>query len=397
MDNFALYFLLFAIGAFIVPLVSKTIKIPGVVGEILYGIILGYLLHSEQLSDPDILEFLAQMGFIFLMFLAGLEIDFDQLTIKYFFLHLFSLSLFYAITAVIWNLLGQPGEVFGLIVFSTTSVGIIFIALKSARVEESEYGQNLIMFSSMAELFSIIFIILFEVYHLKADNDSLAFLTNIAGFIALFAGAYIMIKLILLFFWWFPWFVEKISDSDDVSETNVRLAFLILMTMVSISALFHLELILGAFLGGLMLSFVFRDKEKISKKLSSIGYGFFIPFFFIKVGWDFELREKDFFHILQTSLYYYGIIFLIRLIFSGFISIHQWQGSITTYLRKTLASATLLSAPLTLLIVVAKLGEHLDIIDTDQYSALIVTAMGASLIGPITFQLLFPGKRSEAG
>ncbi len=74
----AVALVIFYLGAFLMPLVSTRLHIPAAVGEILFGVLIGgsglALVHENPYTD-----FLAELGFAFLMFLVGMEIDFNRI------------------------------------------------------------------------------------------------------------------------------------------------------------------------------------------------------------------------------------------------------------------------------------------------------------------------------
>lgn len=393
MEIFALYIFLFSLGAFFVPVISRWVLIPGIVGEIFYGMLLYYFLPNPEI-DLTIIEFLAMMGFIYLMFLAGLEVNFDLFTRESIKTSLIALVGLYIATFFYWfYFVDQTGGYFPLIIFSATSVGVTFIALKNNNQERSKYGQNILIAVSIGEMVSILGMILFEINHLHGGSTA-ALTANIFKIILLMGGAYLLIRLILLFFWWFPGSVEGLSTKGDTSELTVRLSILVLLTMVAISASFHLELILGAFIGGLMLAFVFRDKRALENKLSSIGYGFFIPFFFIKVGYDFRVDNETIGELALTAAGFYAIFLLLRSL-SGFAYLGFVKDKPLSYKIKTVIATTfILSSPLTLLIAIAKLGFEIKVINYMTYNALILTAMLGGFVGPTVYSLISPDKQS---
>ncbi|MDH5716674.1 MAG: cation:proton antiporter [Spirochaetia bacterium] len=395
MKDFAFYLFIFSIGSFIIPIISRYIRIPVLVGEILYGMLLRALLYEQDI-DLRLINFLSEMGFIFIMFLAGIEIDFDRLKIKFLGTPSVMILVIYITSVLIYNYILMPEMYFLVILLTASSVGIIFIVLKSNKAEQSVFGQTLIWTGTLGELLSITFILIFEMYHLHNHTFNILFFTDISKLLILIAAAYFLMRLILLYLWWFPSSTEAIETSADVSELGVRMSFLILLTMVALSAYFHLEYILGAFLGGMMISFVFRDKKKLESKLSSIGYGFFIPFFFMKLGWDFGIEEANILNIIKLAVQFYIIIFLIRLTASFFILNKIKHNNILASIRTIIASAFLLAAPLTLLVAAAKVGYQIEEIDEITYKAFILCAIIGGLLGPIGFSLFYRGRKSSA-
>lgn len=393
MNDFAIYLFIFSVGAFVVPPISRSIRIPPIVGEILYGMLLRFLIGGNP--DLELVDFLSQMGFLFIMFLAGLELNFDHFNRKTLFYPTVLLAGMFLTAWFIWAATGRIGGPFMLIILTATSVGIVFIGLKSNGMEQSSTGQILIWVTSIGELITILLMIIFQVLSQHEGIMEPDFFIEIGELFLLFIGAYIIIRLILLFFWRFPKSVYSLDAEGDTSELGVRLSFMVMLSMVALTALFNLKLILGAFMAGMMLSFVFRDKKNLEHKMSSIGYGFFIPFFFMRLGWDFDIDRQNFYPIVEAALLVFAGMALSR-IAGSFLLWRYFSGEgITRRVRKITAFGILWAAPLTLLVAIAKLGYSSNVIDETLYKGLILAAMLSGVIGPVIFQLLFPKDRDE--
>ena len=356
MDHSASFLFLFSLGAFFVPIFCRRIRIPGLVGEMLYGILLSVLFYSEKI-DLEFIDYLAQMGFIFLMFLAGLELNFDNLNFSSIKLPILFLITFYSCAFFIWHYYMPEQDIFIILLLTASSIGIAFLGLKLENVEKTKFGESLIWVATVGELLSIFLLILFEVSH-QYEAIELGLIRDISGFFILLVVAYVLIHLIMLFLWKYPKVVYALNTSfeNDLSRLIVRLAFLMMLTMVALTSLFDLELILGAFIGGMMFSFIFRDKSNFIGQLESIGYGFFIPFFFMKLGWDFATDTDNLFEAFKKGIEFYVLILLIR--FAGsLLFMFRFKGfGFFISLRNSISSAFLLAAPLTLLVALAKFG-----------------------------------------
>ncbi|MDH5720506.1 MAG: cation:proton antiporter [Spirochaetia bacterium] len=389
MKEFALYLFIFSVGAFVIPILSRFIRIPILVGEIIYGMLLRLFLY-EQNIDFSLINFLSDMGFIFIMFLAGLEINFDNLKLKQMFKSGSMVLIYYVAAVLIFAFFFESKKIFILILLTASSVGIIFLGLKSNKTESDSLGQTLIWTGTLGELLSIVLLMIFELYHFHENSLSLDFALDISGIILLLIGAYVLIRLVLLFLWWFPESVELLEESGDVSELGVRLSFLVLLTMVALSAYFNLEFIIGAFLGGMMLSFVFRDKKILEQKLSSIGYGFFIPFFFMKLGWDFNLDINNLSKVFLLAFQMYFYIFLTRFAASVILIRDYPEFSLIDKFRTALAGSFLLAAPLTILVASAQLGFKIEEIDEITYKSFILCSMIGGFLGPLGYSFFYP-------
>ena len=286
-------------------------------------------------------------------------------------------------------------DIFIVLLLTASSIGIAFLGLKLEKAEKSKLGKSLIWIATVGELLSIFLLILFEVSH-HYEVIEIGLVRDISGFFLLLIVAYILIHLIMFFLWKYPQAVYVLDTNfeNDLSRLFIRLAFLVMLTMVALTSLFKLELILGAFIGGMMFSFIFRDKTNVVGQLESIGYGFFIPFFFMKLGWDFAMDTGDLYGALIGGLRFYGMILGMRFIVSLLLLFRYKELNFFASLRDSLSSAFLLAAPLTLLVTLAKLGLNLDVIQQMEYNMAIIAAMVGGLLAPIGFSIFYSKKES---
>lgn len=380
------YDLSFAIlgGVAIIPFLAKKLKIPSATVEILFGILLFNLLASHQ---PDWFHFLKEFGFIYLMFLAGIELDVyalleDKKTLKYFIIiNILSLIL----TPLLFYFLGF-GYYTG-IVLAVISVGIIIPVLKETNIIKSEFARKIIGLSLTGELLSIFIITLLEIYihHNGFGLNALLELVKLSGLLIIFA---IGLKLIYLFSWWNPKWIKKVMENEDPVEEGVRLA--LALAFLGAFMAFHtgVDAILGSFLVGVIFSAVFKNKGHFENKISAIGFGFLIPFFFIGVGADFDINLLFQLENVLMALFYTFMIFISNIFIFFFLNKFSWS------FKDGLASAVILSAPLSLIVVAASLGKKLGEIDDAEFSTFILTALISSLIFPLIFKFLVQN-RSE--
>jgi Trk K+ transport system NAD-binding subunit len=143
------------------------------------------------------------------------------------------------------------------------------------------------------------------------------------------------------------------------------------------------ELILGAFLGGVLASLLSgKREENLRYKLDAIGFGFFVPLFFIFVGIQFDLQAfleepKAWVLLPELLVSAFGIKILSSLIF-------KWKYS----WRQTLASGMLLSARLSLIIAASSIGLSIGAISESTNAAIILIAASTATIAPLTFNTL---------
>jgi len=88
--------------------------------------------------------------------------------------------------------------------------------------------------------------------------------------------------------WWYPELKNTMMPSIDSSDQDFRLSIGMFFIMIVIMKILHLELAFGAFIAGLFISTFFHHKKQLENKISSFGFGFLIPIFFIHVGSSFD-------------------------------------------------------------------------------------------------------------
>ena len=292
--------------AFLVPILlsrSNRLRLPIVVGEILVGILVGRSGFGWVEHHDPTLNLLSEFGFVFLMFLSGMEIDFSSLgfnkpqggdtsTKQWGPIQLGSIS--FILTLVISSALGfglyRLGYVQDIwimaLILSTTSLGIVVPVLKERRLSTGVYGQSILIAALIADFATMILITV----DVAVLSDGLTFDILLVG--VLFVAFFFMSRFGDLFFNQVP-LVRNILEelSHATAQIKVRLAFSIMLTFVVLAEVLGAEVILGAFLAGAIVSLFRRpEDEALVHQLESIGFGFFIPIFFIMVGVDFNLE-----------------------------------------------------------------------------------------------------------
>jgi len=294
--------------AFSVPLILGRFRwLPIIIGEILAGIIIG---HSglNLIGENPTLEVFSTIGLAFLMFLAGLEIDFDKLfgprkrsesepsreassdagtpNFLLYGLIVYILTLALAIPGgFLLNIIGLEGNPWILaFVLSATSLGVLLPVLKGRGLTNTITGQAVFYSALIADFLTVIFLTVFLIL-LHQGFDLEIFSVGL-----LFLVFFLVYRLLGRFFQIKP--VRTLVDelSQITIQIKVRGALAILMGFVAIATLLGVELILGAFLAGMIISLIKSPEDQdLVHKLEAFGYGFFIPVFFIMVGVELEL------------------------------------------------------------------------------------------------------------
>jgi len=379
----------------------KLKKVPSVIVEIILGFFVGkYLLGSIDHESFRILEFFALTGFVFLMFLSGLEIDVDQIMaslprkrltyvrfiknpllvgIVYFSL---SIILAYVGALLLSNLIDIPHVWYFSLIMVTTSVGIVLPVLKDRGEIKNRYGQMIIIAAAIADILSII-LFTFTAFIIK--NGFQAELLYILGLFLIFFVFYSLgnkVKNVPL--------LKNLAFqlSHAASQIRIRGSILLIMLFVVIAQFIGEEaVLLGAFLIGLVLStMLHRERSVMLLKLDGMGYGFFIPIFFIMVGIEFDpsaLMEFD------QSLIWFLVFLLITLFAVKFIPAFLWRRLFG--LKKAMAGGFLMSSRLSLIIAASAIGLEMGVITPGINAGFIIMAVITCFISPVIFNWLAPG------
>jgi len=279
--------------AFTAPLVlglAPSVRLPAVVLEIVAGIAIGPSgLGWVEIDEP--IQVLSLVGLAFLLFLAGLEIELDRLRGRKLTYTGAGFVVSFGIALVVTGFLKTIGQVDSAllvaIILVATSLGVIVPVLKDAGQASSDLGQLVIAAASIADFGAVILLSLFFSREATSTTTKLVLLGGFllvgAAFVVALMGAERSRRLSALL----------LRLQDTTAQIRVRGAFLLLVGFVALAEGLGLEVILGAFLAGAILGLVDRDRlmthPALRTKLDAVGYGVFIPVFFVASGIRFDL------------------------------------------------------------------------------------------------------------
>jgi Kef-type K+ transport system membrane component KefB len=267
------------------------VRLPAIVLEIMLGILIGPSGLGWVKPDAPV-TILALVGLAFLLFLSGLEIDVDRLRGRIVKLTALGFAVSFAIAISIGVGLHAGGFVksplFVAIVLVATSLGVIFPVLKDSGNIDSGLGELVIAAASIADFGSIILLSLFFSGRSSTGTAGRLILLGIFGLAVVAVGVAIARA------------ERSMSLSrvlrrlqDTTAQIRVRAAFLLLIGFTALAESVGLETILGAFAAGALLSLLDRDETthpQFRLKLEAVGFGVFIPIFFVTSGLTFDLN-----------------------------------------------------------------------------------------------------------
>ena len=384
MESFDAISLVFiSLGAFLLPLLGNKIKIPGIVLEIAYGIIVGPILNL--VSPSEFISGLAILGFLLLMFLSGFEIEIEKfqenglkalLLPSLMFLGTVLISLFLV------TRLNYP--IFLGLVLCTTSVAIVIPILRSDDTIKSNYGQLLFMTALLSDILTLL-----GATVLASVERSGGFGIKNLNVILYFIIVTLILRIVKRLAWWNPQLFSRMFDGNDPEELGIRSSIALMLTLVGIAVLFDIEAILGAFLAGTIFAFIFPNRGSLESSLKGFSYGFLIPIFFINIGLNYDVSVFSNTQFYVEVLYLFVIAIAVKLfptillIFAGI------------KIKQILAGGFLLSARFSLIIAMAEIGVEIDLISKAIEQQIILLAVLTATIAPIGYKLL-SSKAKEA-
>jgi len=360
-DNIALIITISLIIMFS-PFFAKALKLPTTPIEMILGSLLGYVgfLHDEHLFD-----LVAEFGFLYLMFIAGTEINLKNVLntsitimkkVAIYLLFLYSFSILFSIQFAL-------GKVF-MVLLPLISVGLVAALSK-------EYGKTpwLSMSMTVGGIGEVVSIMILTVTSATLSSGfGVGLLKTIMALIAFLLFMFLLFRAMQLIFWWFPKVSLALMPHEDNKEQDIRLSMGIFFLLVGAMLYLKLELAFGAFLAGIFIPTFFEHKHALPEKLASYGFGFLIPIFFIHIGSSFHLDA-----LLMEGLISKAIIITLVMVFMRLIA------SLVFIKELGIIDSILMglshSMPLTLLIAMATLAYHANSIDELHYYAFILAAL----------------------
>jgi len=350
------------------PFVSKLLRIPTPPVEIILGALgayIGLIEHNEYFN------IIAEVGFLYLMFLAGMEVDLKQITqspksmIQRSMVFLGLMAFFSVSSGILFHL-----NTITIISMPLISIGIL-ASLSKTYGKERPWIKLALIAGILGEIISIAILTIFDAASTTGVNMTLVTkVSYLGGFVFVI---YILYKLLCLLFWWFPELKQTLIPELDTSDQDIRLSMALFFMMIAIMLYLKLELALGAFIAGVAISAFFHHEKQLEEKISSLGFGFLVPLFFIHVGASFDLHSLAKEGVITGALLI-TVLMLLSRVLAGVV-LKQLSGA-----RDALLVALSLSMPLTLLVAVATIGYETKLLNLSGYSQLILASILEILI-----------------
>ncbi|WP_300611602.1 cation:proton antiporter [Trebonia sp.] len=344
-------------------------RVPQVVIFLLGGVLIGP--HVLGLAESGSIELLANIGLGFLFLLAGYELEPHLLRERAGRLAILGWVISAAIAVGVAGGLTAAGYIKDYVpvglALTTTALGTLLPILRDNGMLAGQFGRYVYAAGAVGELFPILIIAVF--------------LTKRGHFIALASVAVVGVLALALSV--VPWLarnpaVQRIirEGQDATGQITLRWAMVLLFLLLAVASRFGLDVVLGAMLAGMVLRSWTRrlkiDTTGLEHKFDAVGYGIFIPIFFVYSGMSIDLRA-----IAQDPLRLVAL-FLLLLIVRGLPSLLVYRRDLPARQRVEMTFITATSLPL--LIALADIGEQ---------DGIMLPATSAALIGAGVLSVLF--------
>lgn len=378
MESYPSELLLIAFVAMLAALLRELpsiVRIPVVVLEVFLGILIGP--HIFNLATPDgMIGTLGELGLTFLLFMVGLEIDFDRIRGRALSLAVSSWFLSFLLAMLCMSFFNSIGLIetpvmLVAVALSTTAFGILAPILRDRGELNTDFGKYMLATAAVGEFVPLMFISLVVI---PANDTFLHTLFMVTFIVFSLAVANIALQMRSS-----P-LIEKLKHTMQSSgQLPVRICILLQILLVMLAATFGLNIVLGAFVAGMVVSLAIKgnEGELLRHKLDAIGYGFLIPIFFIVAGMKFEVGALWSAPLapLQVAL----LLMLMLLVRSVPLFLYKKELAPEEKLPFAFYSAT----GLPLIIIISEIGVSSGLMPQDRASILVSAGMISVLLFPI--------------
>jgi Kef-type K+ transport system membrane component KefB len=373
MENFYPFFLVVFSGVFF-SMVSIRTHIPWAVMLIIGGVLLGPSVLGIASVDPTI-DFIGQIGLVFLMFMAGLETkmsQFKEFQTKLLFLAMFNGLVPFIAGFTIVLLLGYElitALIVG-IIFISSSVAVVIPTLEVTGMIKNKLGQSVMITTVLQDIGSLVLLSL------------LLQLVSPVTEVPLYVFYPVLLGVLVALRLWIPrlraWVVRMTTDAPDLFQLEFRSTFLMLIGTVIAFELLGLHPIVAGFFSGLVLADSIRSKV-LKDKIKTISYGIFIPTFFIVVGLQTDLSVfADVGSVLTVMLLLVGGLVISKYA-SGFVGARSVGFDNTEANFYAATSLPQLSTTLATAFVAFNLG----LLDQTLLTSLVILSVVTVLLSPL--------------
>jgi Kef-type K+ transport system membrane component KefB len=380
MLEFIPFFIVLIAGLFFSELFLR-FHVPWVIALIVGGIFIGPS-GFGLFETNSIIIFFSEIGLIFLMFMAGLESNLFGSKPKEGYERVFKISIIntvvpFVVGTVAGLSLGFDNTVAFLIgiVFASTSVAVLLPSLESMKLLRCGLGKVMINVGILNDILALT--LLAVITNSLSGSSPL----GIISFLLLFLASLWFLKVLVPKIIWF--FEQDIRSEKDLFQQEIRTILVILVGVVLLFELIGLDPVISGFFAGIFVAGS-ATSGIVKEKIRTIGYGVFIPIFFISVGASINIFSEDFVRSTLVLAITLTLLSLLSKYFSGYLG-----ASIAHFSRKEskiIAASTMPQMSVPLAVAITGLNEGF--IDANIFSVLVVLTIVTTIIGPVLLKIL---------
>jgi Kef-type K+ transport system membrane component KefB len=360
-----------AVAAVTVVVLPQRYAPPVVVIELMLGIVIGPQVLGLAQSD-EFIEFFANLGLGMLFFFAGYEIDFERIKGQPLKLAVWGWLLSLALAYGIGGVLAAAGIVLSFVytgsALATTAIGTLIPILRDGGELKTRFGNYLLAAGAIGEFGPILLITL--VLSTTQPLHEAVILAAFIGLALLLAVASVRLG------WRGVPVLERTLEAS--SQLAVRLATVLVFGLVGLASGLGLDILLGGFVAGMIVRAALRGREieAFESKLTAVGFGFLIPFFFVDSGINFDLDALG----SAEALAKLALFLVLFLVVRGVPALLLYRQALETKDRMALAFFSATELPL--VVAITTLATAAGEMRSSTAAGLVGAAMLSTLIFP---------------
>lgn len=363
--------------AALAPLLARLmprLAIPAVVFMLAGGVLIGQ--QGLGVATPEDVDLLSTLGLSFLFLLAGYELDLKlmrqppgKLGLRAW---LISAVISLAVTALLWQA-GIVNDFLAIAVaLTTTALGTLLPIMRDSGIMASPLGPFIFAAGAIAEFLPIVAMAL-----LLSGSGPLTGLLALLGmglttFVVLMVIRQVQRR---------GWGDRLAMPEDATGQTSLRWTLVILCGLVLVADDFGLDVVLGAFLAGVVLrQWAPAEVETLERKLEAVGYGVFIPIFFVSSGMKLDVDS-----IMENPLrllLFFALLLLVR----GLPALFVYRGHLDRMQRWQMVFLTATALPL--LVALSEVGLESGLMRPENAAALVGAGALSVLVFPLAAVIL---------
>jgi Kef-type K+ transport system membrane component KefB len=375
-----------ALAAIIAAAVPKRFAPPVVVLELVLGIAIGPEVLGLAEKD-DFIDFFANLGLGMLFFFAGYEIDFERIKGVPIKLGALGWLLSVALAYGIGGLLAATGIVVSTLfvgsAMATTAIGTLIPILRDSGELKTRFGTYLLAAGAAGEFGPILLVTL-----VLSSTNPLHEAVILIGFV------FVALALALLSvrYAWRGWpALERTLEAS--SQLAVRVTVVLIFGLVLLAGELGLDILLGGFVAGMITRLALKGQELavFESKLTAIGFGFFVPFFFIASGIEFDLAALGSLGAIGKL----ALFFVLFLVVRGAPAMLLYRAALGARDRAALAFYSATQLPL--VVAITTIATDQGHMKSSTAAGLVGAAMLSTLVFPFVGLALRKGGEAEGG